>query len=550
LAVFFAAGCVALMATRASAQGAYKSIPMNKKLLDENGQVDEALIKRVQSETKSYVTSGKGNPNMANGYYAAYVPTMMTAPAPEGIKNINTFVGEANTYLARAHRSNRPQVAANLTGYVFYGMKRVAVGDHHPSARIAATLLLSRLDYKPANNQNRTPPIPYLPSFPVLRDLYEDANNTDGLRAAALQGLHRHSRYAFTPRDGFRAIPADAKTALIAQMRTLLESDPPKGRSPEVHAYLQRFAIDIIDVLRPIDDAQLGVKLVSISMEPSKPDLIALYSASRIGSMSKELKGKVAQPEKVLESWTRRALDAFEAELSRLAALDRATATQDQPRKPEDFLQKPAAKKRSRSMMGGMDEMEDMEDYGDMDEMDMMGEMDMMDDMDDMDGMMGMGMMGGRITPDAKPQPPEVRASRRKLNHVLQQLHRGVAGVAAIGVPSANATTGGLLASVDAAKKPVVEAWLTEMEPIVVALNDSLLDDREKFVEGLQVQADLLRELVGEEEVAGLPDELAAIAEEVAPAAPVAADVAAPAAAAPATVDDPLAPQPVDVVSP
>lgn len=566
LAVFFAAGCVALMATRASGQN-YESIAMHPALLDENGNENEALIKRVQSSTKAYVTSGKGNPNMVSGYFGAYVPAKITESGVEGIKNINTFVGEANTFLARAHRSNRPKVAQDLTKAVFTGMKRVAEGNHHPSARIAAILLLSRLDYLPANSQTRTPPIPYLPAYPILRDIYNDENNKLGLRAAALQGLHRHARYLVIPRNGYPEIPKDEKDALVAKMKELLGSEPPAGRSPQVHAYLQRFAVDIIDVLRPSDDTELGGKLVSISTERSKPDLIALYSVERLASMSNDLKGKpeVAQPEQLLQSWTRRAVDSFEAELARLAALERPGPAATQPRKPEDFLQKPVEKKRSSrsmmgmggGMMGGMEEMEEMDmDYGDMegayDEMDM-------DDMGEM--MMGMGgMMGGMSAPTENPQPPEVRATRRKLNHVLQQLHRGIGGVANIGVP---ANPGGLLASVDEAKKPVVTAWLETMKPIVEALNDPTLDDRAKFVAGLEEQVALMKELIGEEEEAGLPDELAMLQEDAAPqpaavAAPAAADptavgavaAPAPAAPAPAAQDDPLATQPVEAAAP
>jgi hypothetical protein len=203
--------------------------------------------------------------------------------------------------------------------------------------------------------------------------------------------------------------------------------------------------------------------------------------------------------------------------------------------------------------MGDMDEY-DMEDMmGGMDEYDMEDMMGGMEDydMDDMMGGYGMGM--GRV-PEAKPQPPEVLASRRKLNHVLQQIHLGVTGAAEKGSPR---DPGGLLASVAEDKKPVVDEWITAMESIVTAINDEMRDDETKYLETLVEQTAALREFLGMEEevdMTGVPAAMAAMAT-AAPAAeaevpfdellPGAADELAPGAAdelAPAAADELAAP--------
>ena len=114
------------------------------------------------------------------------------------------------------------------------------------------------------------------------------------------------------------AWPADK-----AAMNDLLSSDPPAGRSEQAHAFLQRYAVDILDLMRPKDDAALGEQLISISTEINKPDLIALHSMARLGRMSQEMQGKVAEPADVLGSWAARVLKAFESELARLQALER-----------------------------------------------------------------------------------------------------------------------------------------------------------------------------------------------------------------------------------
>jgi hypothetical protein len=383
-------------------------------------------------------------------------------------------------------------------------------------------------------------------TFPILMKLYQDENNVDGVRAAALQGLHRHVVFG-------SQIAANDRTTLQTAMTQLLESPPPAGRSPQAHAYLQRYAVDILEIFRPQQDASLGVKLISISTEPKNPDLIALYSAARLGAMGATLQGQVNAPETVIDSWSRRVLDAFETELARIQNLDRPKPDSSQPQKPERFLEKKTAEKPRdpRGQMGPTGDMNDMEmmDMGSMyDDMMMQTDEMSMDDMQ-MQMMMG-GGMGRMAAQQAKPQPPEVLAARRVLNTVLQQVHLGMTGAPVKGLPT---KPGGLLASAAADKKPLIEAWVTAMDPIITAINDPLLDDRKKFVEGLETQVAALREYIGieDEAVAEAADGLPAEVDPLGLAAP-AADELAPAPAdelAPAPADE-LAPAPADELAP
>ncbi len=518
--VLLAIAFLALLVSRVSAQQPnfqYDSIPMHPKLND------EAVVKSVEAQAKSFATTGSGNPNMANGYFTAYVPAKMTAP--DGVKYISDLAKETTTMLARAQRSNKPQVAAQLTKYVYDGMNKVAVGNYHPAARINAILILSKLDRQPANPATRSPPIPLPQTLPILMSLYEDETNVDGVRAAALQGIHRQVTF------GFPQISPDDRAKIAGMMTSLLESPAPEGRPTDAHAYLQRYAVDVLDVLRGKGDKSLGTKLISISTEPNNPDLIALYSASRLAAMGPELQGQVQQPKKVLDSWSKRVLDAFESELARLDALERPAADRTQPVKPETLLEKKTTETAARAMSSGsmmdMDMGYDMSDMmGDYDEMDMGMGM----DMDMMSMQMQMMMPGAR--PQEKPQPPEVIASRQKLNNVLQQIHLGVTGKPTAGVPSRS--PGGILASVAPDQKQVVEDWVAEMEAVVTALNDRTLDDRKKYKEGLVAQIEVLRDIAGVEQVdsgggAELPDEFAPV-DPLGELAPAPAAAAVPAA--------------------
>ena len=56
--------------------------------------------------------------------------------------------------------------------------------------------------------------------------------------------------------------------------------------------------------------------------------------------MGPELQGQVQAPKKVLDSWSKRVLAAFESELARLDGLERPPADRTQPVKPETLLEK------------------------------------------------------------------------------------------------------------------------------------------------------------------------------------------------------------------
>ena len=487
--LFMAVGFVAVMCSDALGQN-YQALKINPAL--------EApkTMKRMENAAKAYAQardlSTVKDANVAGYYYAKYVPAKITQP--DSIADISELMDSVRTRMTAAQRSRAPG-ARQIMIWLYTGLKPIAQGNFHPSARISAILFISRMDTKPANFSQKTPPEP-LSRIPIdFMPIYLDAKAPEGVRAAALQGLHRYVTYA-GPK-----VPAAISGQLATEMKKLLSSDPPAGRSEDVHAYLQRFAVDILAGLGASADPELGKTLVSISTEPKKHDLIALHSAARIGSMSKELQGKVDSTDKVLNSWAVRAMRSFQYEIARINAFERPKAVSGQPRTPDSYASTKKEEKKATPSMSMEMEM----GMGDMDMGDM--EMEMMDDggMDDMMGMemeMGMGMgMSGVV--QHNPQPPEVLTSRRKLNHVLQQLHMGVSGSGTRGQPK---SPGGLLAAVGPAEQPLIQNWLTKMEEVVTALNDPALDTLEKYTEALDAQVTALEAIAGAEAVAAVAD--------------------------------------------
>ncbi len=111
-------------------------------------------------------------------------------------------------------------------------------------------------------------------------------------------------------------------------------------------------------------------------------------------------------------------------------------------------------------------------------------------------GMMdyGGGYGPGMMAPKAKPQPVEVVAARRRINHVLQQLQVGVTGQTIPGKPRQPA---GLLVAATENDQAAFDAWIKTVADVVTAINVDTLDDRKKFVEALQEQTLVLKTLAG-----------------------------------------------------
>ncbi|MGB7343518.1 MAG: hypothetical protein WBD20_04860 [Pirellulaceae bacterium] len=499
---FLVAGLVATMTTTAFGQVQYQVLPINPALEEPATFKKMETAAKAVSQARDLADVGAANGRMAAFYYSKYIPAKITQP--DSVTEISKLIDTLRDRLSSAERSRAPG-AGPMRRWIYDGLKPIAQGNYQPAARINAILFISKMDTAPANRQTQSPPVPLSVIPADLIPIYQDKTASDGVRAAALQGLHRYVVYAAPSlRDPLRS-------TLVTEMQQLLDSEAPEGRSKDAHAYLKRFAVDILASLRGATDADLSKKLISISTETKQHDLIALHSAARLGAMAEDMKGNVGSSAKVLDSWAIRAMRSFQYEIARLNAFERPTPATRQPAAADamasakkDETKKPSAASR---MGSGMEsDMDYGADYGsgsDQYEGDMgMEGMDGMDGTDDMYGGGYGGSMYGVV--QANPQPPEVLVSRRKLNHVLEQLHKGVSGSGAVGVPR---TPGGLLAAVEDDQKQVVTEWITKMEGVITALNEPTLDTLEKYVEALDLQVAMLEEIAGPEAVAAAAQE-------------------------------------------
>lgn len=469
---------VLLSVVASAQQPKYDVLPVDPRL--------DKILDSVQREARAYSQArdlsslSDNTQRAAETYFRQYVPNKITHP--NATHQINDLMSHATSSMRAAIRMQTP-AAGNLMRWLYAGFKRVAVGNYQPAARINAIHFIAHLD-KPAQRGGVPQPYPFI--LKDMRQIYDDAKNPDGVRAAALQGIERFVR--FTPTD---QIPAADRQALMQAMTGLLQSDPPQGRDDLAHAFLQRYAVSVLSNLST--DASIGKQFVSVSTKDTNPNLIALHSAAAVGT----LPGKMAEGDvptgDVLKRWAGRVLAAYRAEIGRLEAMEKKVVSRFQPPTPESFVKetKDPEKNAAPRMMGGMDGMmyDEMMAEPEMMEMDegmMMG----MPGMEDMFG----GMMPGMAT--EKAQPAEIIASRKKLNFVLQQVLLGVIGTAQkIEDVDSIEPKAGLIAAAPADSLDSVKSWVQSVNDLTTNLNDTSIGTEREFVKMLGEQLDSLESL-------------------------------------------------------
>ncbi|MEX0824908.1 MAG: hypothetical protein WD119_02015, partial [Pirellulaceae bacterium] len=326
--------------------------------------------------------------------------------------------------------------------------------------------------------------------------LWLNEDNPDGVRAAALQGLRRWVAH------GSRRLPADEKKKIQDSMFQLATAEPPAGRDPAAHGFMQRYAVDILYVLNDESSAQkLTDTLIALSSDPDTDPVIALYAAQKLAVIGKEIR-PITKPADVAKSWSSKAADIFGEQSVHLAAMERPKPVIDQPRLVDPDLQRGRGTGVA-GMYGGM--------YGGMEggyggeegygggpgggyeggygggAMEG-GEMGGYGDIYGPGGGYGM-MSGGRA---ANPQPIEVIAARRKLNHALQSLNYGLTGSASMEPAKKPA---GVVQATAEADRAALQQLVDAIAAAVETVNDPQYDTREKFVEMVEKEAGALRKL-------------------------------------------------------
>ena len=159
-------------------------------------------------------------------------------------------------------------------------MTEIAKGNFHPAARMNAMLIIGDLNRKEAVQAvPPQPPEPLVEAVPVMIDELADPKQIDAVKVAAMVGLLRHVQADVRQRgpQGGAQQPQridDATRNRINQVTLdiLNLKDPPPGRTPEGHAWMQRRAIDILAVMGTISsDVNAAQTIEAMISNPDAP---------------------------------------------------------------------------------------------------------------------------------------------------------------------------------------------------------------------------------------------------------------------------------------
>lgn len=271
-------------------------------------------------------------------YFQKYLFPKWTKTDPD---SLGELVEQRTRFLRELSDAPQP-IHDRLTNLTLASMQRILEDpDLHPSVRYNAALVIGALNAREPDRNNSVNPEPLPAALPVLVTSFTSADESDGIRLAALLGILRHLEW-----DPYRPqatrMPADQKTTIVTELMNLAQAtDPPAGRSLEGHTWMRRRAVEglmYVTLSGMTQEIKAVIeKLVSSDAEPVSLRCAAADVMGRLNYQAPD----VPAPEPTAKELGYLALVACNAELKRL----------DDLQKLEELRSKSAGR------MGGMDTM-------------------------------------------------------------------------------------------------------------------------------------------------------------------------------------------------
>lgn len=538
------AGQVQAQAPNPQLSGDYYVAPLGP--YAEPAKMKEAEGKVRMALTNTAAAEGSEAYNDMKAYYSQIVWRKMSQPdaAPELSGLVALWLRSLDTLATSGSPTLRKEVPAWLRASATYVAKGNSEGKYFsPTARINAVLLLASMNSAPRNGN--TPPKPDLAVSGTLKELVEDIQAPMGVRVMALAGFRRHTVLLGS------GAPATARTFYLNLAKSLLDDKGPEGlRSADMSAdafgFVQQYAIDMVRAVGSTDDqAWLANKLNQMVASKTTSPVAANYAAKTLTQLKDGL-AKLNVTTEDLVAWGSRASRTLHGEIDRIKSLDKPKVVVSQ----QTLVKPKQTGRRGGGGTGGMGP-------GGMGGMGPGGMGGLGGDGgypgggypgpgggsypggDEGGGGLGPGGMGG-LGGDggypgggypgpggggypgaggyaAKPQPPEIIATRRILNFDLEALILGLAGEI-----DPTKTGNGLMAAAKDEPKVQAEELLAALRTLADEVNEKSYDTRVKFLTMLEEQAEELDGWLAQYQ----PEEPAAEEEEAAPNAPNNPDVA------------------------
>jgi hypothetical protein len=250
----------------------YKSLPVNDSLKRSSSKIDEILKARAFNQ----------NVDEFDKYYNEYALPRWTvqkeivkAPAARDIPALAKYRRELRSQFYKAKGGD---VYDHLNKLVLDFMSRVAADDlFHPAARVNALLTIGDL-YRAEPSSGSIPPVPLPEALPVLLATVENAQMSDGLRAAAMIGVVRHAELGVQD-------PTN-RSLLIAAMLRLAAADLPAGPAGPGRAWILGQAVKTLGLLGELGaDNAVFKALLKIVADGKLPLSVRAVAADALGRL-------------------------------------------------------------------------------------------------------------------------------------------------------------------------------------------------------------------------------------------------------------------------
>ena len=245
------------------------------------------LKKAKQNVITGKMTLSEGK-EFLDQFYAEYVLRAMTRHA-----NLGRVADMRLGILKDLARTRSPDVRTYVLGKVFNKRiwARINAKNLHPAVRYNLLLLLGQLNEREAElrGSNKQPPIPHLKVLKFLILAYNDKDQIDAVRIAALLGMRRHVELR-VQMTGSAAIGSDDRENVAALALDLAKAqEPPAGRSASGHDWMRRRAVEILGRLAsPGKENEIETALTEIIANAENSIALRCDTAHAIGRINLE----------------------------------------------------------------------------------------------------------------------------------------------------------------------------------------------------------------------------------------------------------------------
>ncbi|MCA9206868.1 MAG: hypothetical protein KDA55_00860 [Planctomycetales bacterium] len=327
----------------------------------------------------------------------------------------------------------------------------LANGNYHPGVRYNAMLIIGDLDQVGADLIKQEPPVPYGAALGLLVRAYNDPQQIEAVRVAALLGIQRHAMLASQTWQ-----PAQ-RDYIIRMMSTLLtQTAEAVNRDPAGHAWMQRRAIETLAAINAEGPKGEVLNLIAAkALDDKAPMSLRLTAAENLGRFP--LKAVKLDATQVTSKLAGLAVTACQNELDRVAAMLK------QAKADEEEL---SGANGGYGGYGGAPGMMNEGGAG-------------MPGMPGMPGMMGMGMGMGM---DGQPTGPKdddykMNTVRRRIKYQLNAVQLGLRGrpqkSSGIGGTSRETVLGGVIGKLGDKKNEASLTKVTDTIDEIMAIMDN-----------------------------------------------------------------------------